>query len=103
MRVNPVIFPPGRAKLWTTTPLQQLGASFPRGAGESGHATITPGGSELVVVFSDGSGSVWPLSVSAWKSHACAVAGRNFTHEEWARLVHGEPYAPTCPGFPSGG
>ena len=91
-----------RAKLWTTTPLQQLGASFPRGAGESGHATITPDGSELVVVSSDGSGSVWPLSVSAWKSHACAVAGRNFTHEEWARLVHGEPYATTCPGFPSG-
>ncbi len=92
-----------RAKLWTTTPLQQLGASFPRGAGESGHAAITPDGSELVVVSSDGSGSVWPLSVSAWKSHACAVAGRNFTHEEWARLVHGGTSATTCPGFPSGG
>ncbi len=91
-----------RAKLWTTTPLQQLGASFPRSTGESGHAAITPDGSELVVVSSDGSGSVWPLSVSAWKSRACAVAGRNFTHEEWARLVHGKTYATTCPGIPSG-
>ena len=91
-----------RAKLWTTTP-QQLGASFPRSSGESGHAAITPDGSELIVVSSDGSGSVWPISVSVWKSHACAVAGRNFTREEWARLVPGRVYAATCPGLPRGG
>ena len=29
------------------------------------------------------------------------VAGY-FTHEEWARLVHGKTYATTCPGIPSG-
>jgi DNA-binding SARP family transcriptional activator/WD40 repeat protein/energy-coupling factor transporter ATP-binding protein EcfA2 len=92
-----------RAKLWTATPLQQLGASFPRSAGEAGHAAITPDGADLVVVSSDGSGSVWPISVRGWTRRACAVAGRNFTREEWNRFVSGRNYTATCPGLPTGG
>jgi hypothetical protein len=34
--------------------------------------------------------------------HACQVAQRNFTHEEWDRFVPGYAYAKTCPSFPSG-
>jgi hypothetical protein len=34
-----------------------LDASFPRTAGESGHAAITPKGRDLVVASNDGTGS----------------------------------------------
>lgn len=35
------------------------------------------------------SGAVWPLGVDAWKQHACAVAARKLTHEEWSRFITG--------------
>jgi DNA-binding SARP family transcriptional activator/WD40 repeat protein len=85
-----------RAKLWTVAPLHQLGANFPRTAGESGHAAITPNGRDLIVASSDGTGSVWPISVDAWKNRACTVAGRNLSHEEWSQFVSGRNYASTC-------
>jgi WD40 repeat protein/DNA-binding SARP family transcriptional activator len=86
------------AKLWTTSTLQQFGASFPgmsRGTGW-GNAAYTPDGKHMVVVWDDGSVQIWPTSVSAWEQHACAVAGRSFTREEWSRFVGGRPYQATC-------
>jgi hypothetical protein len=56
----------------------------------------TPDGSKLVAVDGDGHGVIWPASVDAWMQHACSVAGRNFTQEEWARFVGKRPYAQTC-------
>ena len=87
----------GRAKLWTASPTQQLGASFnhPPGA-QAGNAAITADGRTLIVVYDDGSGAVWPLSIDTWKRHACAVAGRNLTREEWARFITGHAYRATC-------
>ena len=87
----------GRAKLWTASPMQQLGASFihPPGA-QAGNAAITADGRTLIVVYDDGSGAVWPLSIDTWKRHACAVAGRNLTREEWARFITGHAYRATC-------
>ena len=86
------------AKLWTTSTLQQFGASFPgtsRGTGW-GNAAYTPDGKHLVVVWDDGSTQIWPTSVSVWEEHACAVAGRSFTREEWSRFVGSRPYRPVC-------
>jgi len=90
----------GTAKLWTTKTQQQFGATFPGDPGHWGNAVYTPSGSKLIVFYEDGTGFVWPTSVDAWKSHACAVAGRNFTPEEWRRFVSGHSYAKTCPGLP---
>jgi len=87
----------GRAKLWTTSPVQQLGSSFPATTGaQAGDAMITPDRRVLIAVYDDGSGAVWPLAVDAWKQHACAVAGRNLTREEWARFIAGRDYRSTC-------
>ncbi len=88
------------AKLWTTSTLQQFGASFPgtsRGSGW-GNAAYTPDGKHLVVVWDDGSTQIWPTSVSVWEQHACAVAGRSFTRDEWSRFVGSRPYQPVCAG-----
>jgi WD40 repeat protein len=86
----------GLAKLWRTSTLQQFGSTFPGDPGQWSTARYALQGNELVVVHEDGTGEVWPTSLAEWERHACAVAGRNFTHEEWRRFVGNRPYAPTC-------
>jgi WD40 repeat protein/class 3 adenylate cyclase len=90
----------GLAKLWTAKTRQQFGATFPGNPGQWGSARYTPDGSKLIVVYQDGKGFVWPLSGRAWADHACAVAGRNLTREEWSRFVGGRRYLHVCPGLP---
>jgi hypothetical protein len=76
--------------------LQQFGASFPGDPGQWGTAAFTPDGSRLVVSYEDQTGSIWPTSLAVWERHACAVAGRSFTREEWRRFVGRARYSPTC-------
>ncbi|MFE5671503.1 BTAD domain-containing putative transcriptional regulator [Agromyces sp. NPDC056523] len=33
---------------------------------------------------------------AAWEEHACRIAGRVLTEEEWAELLGARPYAPAC-------
>jgi hypothetical protein len=51
-------------------------------------------------VFGDGTGYRWPVTPGAWEDHACAVAGRNFTREEWDRFVGSRNYSAVCRQFP---
>jgi WD40 repeat protein len=90
----------GLAKIWTTDTQQQFGATFPGNPGQWGNAQYTPDGSKLIVVYQDGKAFVWPASLKAWQDHACAVAGRNFTREEWSRYVSGHGYSTVCPHLP---
>ena len=92
----------GGIKIWDDASLSQFGASFPADGKQIPAAGYTPDGEDLIVVFTDGSGAVWPVSLQAMMDHACQVAQRNFTHEEWDRFVPGHAYAKTCPTFPSG-
>jgi WD40 repeat protein/class 3 adenylate cyclase len=87
----------GLAKMWDVSTGQQFGATFPGDPGQWGNAQFTPNGSKLVVVYGDGTGFVWPTSLRAWEQHACAVAGRNLTPEEWRRFVGGRSYSTVCP------
>jgi WD40 repeat protein/DNA-binding SARP family transcriptional activator len=90
----------GLAKLWTAKTRQQFGATFPGNAGQWGSVRYTPDGSKLIVVYQDGKGFVWPVSARGWADHACAVAGRNLTREEWSRFVGGRRYRDVCAGLP---
>jgi WD40 repeat protein len=92
----------GLAKLWTTATQQQFGATFPGSPNHWTNAVHTPDGSSLIVVYDDGTGDIWPVDVQNWEDHACALAGRNLTREEWARFVSGHAYARTCPSLPAG-
>ncbi|MGH2785720.1 MAG: hypothetical protein ACRDJ1_10700, partial [Actinomycetota bacterium] len=85
----------GSVKLWSTSTLQQFGSDLPKGPG-AGNARYSPDGNTLVVVYDDGSGVVWPVSTEAWQQHACSVAGRNFTREEWRRYVTGLDFSTVC-------
>jgi WD40 repeat protein/DNA-binding SARP family transcriptional activator len=88
----------GLAKLWTAETRRQFGAAFPGDPGQWGSVRYTPDGSKLIVVYQDGKGFVWPVAGRAWAAHACAVAGRNLTREEWSRFVGGRRYDDVCPG-----
>jgi WD40 repeat protein len=90
----------GLAKLWTAKTRQQFAAAFPANPGQFGSARYTPDGSKLIVLYQDGKAFVWPVSLRAWEDHACAVAGRNLTREEWSRFVGGHRYQNVCPGRP---
>ena len=89
----------GVTKLWTTKTQQQFGAPLPGSAGQWGTAAYTRDGKNVIAVYGDGHGFVWPASTAAWKRHACAVAGRNLTREEWSRYVGSRGYSRACPGF----
>ena len=86
----------GGARIWITATLQQLGADFPGGDGQWGNVAYTPDGRYLLAVYSDGTAYRWPISLPALEGHACAVAGRNFTLEEWRRFVGGRSYSRVC-------
>jgi hypothetical protein len=34
--------------------------------------------------------------------HACAIAGRNFSRDEWRDVFPDRPYRRTCPQYPAG-
>ena len=87
----------GLAKLWATSTARQFGSNLPGNPGRWGNAIFTPDGKNLIVVYDDGTGFVWPVWLPAWQAHACAVAGRNLTREEWSRYVPGHAYAAVCP------
>jgi WD40 repeat protein len=86
----------GFVKLWDAHTLQQLGSAFPGETGMWANAQFTPDGSQLVALYSNGRGTVWPGTVRAWEDHACRVAGRNPTREEWRRFVRGRAYSKVC-------
>jgi WD40 repeat protein/class 3 adenylate cyclase len=86
----------GGMRIWLTSSLQQIGADFPGGEGAWGNVAYTPDGRYVLSAFGDGHAVRWPVSVATWEQHACAVAGRSFTREEWARFVGSRPYAAVC-------
>jgi WD40 repeat protein len=86
----------GFVKLWDTKTFQQLGSAFPGSPGQWVSAQFTNDGSKLVTLYQDGRGAVWPGTLGAWEEHACRVAGRDFTREEWSRYVTGRSYDETC-------
>jgi len=86
----------GLAKIWSASTLQNFASTSPGDPGHWGNAVYTPDDRELVVVYDDGTGFRWPSDLHAWERHACAVAGRNLTREEWAHLIPGHPYHRVC-------
>jgi WD40 repeat protein len=87
----------GFAKLWiATSSIDRFGSPFPIEPGTWGNAQFAGDGSRLIVLYDDGHGVIWPMTTAAWLRHACTVAGRNLTREEWARYVGGRAYEKTC-------
>jgi WD40 repeat protein len=53
-------------------------------------------GHTLVLAYDDGSVISLETDPAAWEAHACAVAGRNLTPDEWAAAFPDRDYRETC-------
>jgi WD40 repeat protein/DNA-binding SARP family transcriptional activator len=53
-------------------------------------------GHTLVLAYEDGSVISLETDPAAWEMHACAVAGRNFTDDEWTAAFPDRDYRETC-------
>jgi WD40 repeat protein len=54
-------------------------------------------GRTIIVAYEDGSVVSYDTDPATWEAHACAVAGRNLTDEEWSDAFGNRPYRETCP------
>ena len=48
------------------------------------------------VVYDTGDAFDWDVSPGRWTDHACAVAGRTLTRQEWTEFLPRRPYRPAC-------
>jgi WD40 repeat protein len=87
----------GTTRLFDVATGRQVGL-FPGLNDQWEFARFSPDASTVAVVYSNGQGFLWPASLRAWEDHACAVAHRVFTRQEWSQLVPGHPYQPVCTG-----
>lgn len=63
---------------------------------------FSPNGKLLAVAGVGTLAMLWDVDPAVWRRRACAIAGRNLTHEEWKLyLPSGTPYRATCAEWPS--
>jgi hypothetical protein len=56
-----------------------------------------PGGRAVLIAYRDGSVLRLETTPNAWIDHACRVASRNLTADEWRDVFGDRPYRQTCP------
>jgi WD40 repeat protein len=84
---------------WRITDGRQLGTPIPL-TGAGADIDFSPDGA---VLAASGAGMVRLIaSPETWAMHACAVAGRNLSEDEWNRYQPEVPYATQCPDYPPG-
>jgi WD40 repeat protein len=59
-------------------------------------ADLSPDGSRLYAASLTRRAVRWDIGPDAWKQHACRVAGRELTQQEWADALPGRPYRTVC-------
>jgi hypothetical protein len=64
---------------------------------ESSAAEFLPDGHTILVATVDGDVYALDTRLERWIDHACAVAGRNLTPDEWREVFGDRPYRETCP------
>lgn len=70
---------------------------------ETSVAVGTSDDGRTLVTFTAGTGvREWIVEPARLLEHACAVAGRNLTRQEWEDVLPARPYEATCPEHPSG-
>jgi WD40 repeat protein len=89
-------------RLYDVASLQEIGSplvlpELPNGAGYFPWIEYTSDGKNVVVNGSNDRAFVMPVTLAAWESEACTIAGRSITRAEWAKYVPGRHYQPVCP------
>lgn len=86
----------GTVQLWDAASQQVIGAPLTVKSDAYIAAAFTPDGDYVIAVPDVGSGVRWDVRESSWQQHACAVAGREFSAEEWRRELPGRPFRQVC-------
>jgi WD40 repeat protein/DNA-binding SARP family transcriptional activator len=86
----------GKLRLWDVATRKLIGAPLP-GSNTGGSVHFFPDGKHVLGVFHSGSGIVWSVDPADWKTKACSVARRNFTHAEWTEFLGRRSYRDVCP------
>jgi WD40 repeat protein len=60
-------------------------------------ASYLPDGHTLLLAYEDGSVISFDTDPTAWERHACTVAGRNLSNDEWHDAFGDRPYRQICP------
>lgn len=75
-------------------------ATMPASAeGSRGYTYLTSlRGTEVTAATRDNPARTYTLEPDRWLAHACTVAGRDLTQDEWASYLGDRPYQQTCGG-----
>ncbi len=85
-----------QVRLWDLATSRPIGAPLPGPKKVNAVAMFAPDGKHLFAVFANGRGYRWDSRPSAWKRHACRVAGRRLTRQEWDDALPERDYSPAC-------
>ena len=71
-------------------------ADLPGSVVLSDQVWLEPNERTVMLERSDGSWQHVVAEPAVWQEHACQIAGRVLTEEEWGQLLGARPYAPAC-------
>jgi WD40 repeat protein len=85
-------------RLWDIETQQTIGTPLAGpGRGVGGVAPyFTPDGSGLIASYDTGIAYRWDIRAGSLARHACRVAGRRLTRQEWKEFLPGRDYDPAC-------
>src|SRR6266540_89628 len=87
----------GGARLYDVPSRTALGTPL-QAPNEGGRMTavFSKDGKRVIVGYIDGRALFWDVDPAAWKRHACSVAGRSLTRDEWDQFLPDRDYAAVC-------
>ena len=86
----------GALALWDVKTQNPIGPSLPVEPDSYLAADLSPDGSRLFAASSSRRAARWDVAPEAWKRHACRVAGRELTRQEWTDALPAQPYRTVC-------
>jgi WD40 repeat protein len=86
----------GTVSLWDTDTEKRVGPELSGPAPELRALTYSPTGRAIMTGSSDGTTVIWNVDPAVWAVRACELAGRTLTRQEWAELLPGRSYRPSC-------
>jgi len=92
----------GRVGLWDGRTGALLGTILPGGPTNETMVEFLPDGHTVLISSENGALYTWDTRLQPWVEHACAVAGRNLTQDEWRDAFGDRRYHRTCPRYPAG-
>jgi WD40 repeat protein len=92
----------GRVGLWDGRTGALLGTMLPGRPNTAVTVEFLPDGHTLLISSVDGAVYTWDTRPQRWVDHACEVAGRNLTQDEWRDAFGDRPYHRTCSQDPAG-